>query len=83
MKRAARRPRGQPGGDERERQRAGVGEHVGGVGEQRQRAGDHARDDLRDHEGEDQRERRGEPLAVRVGRDRVVVMLMGVVGVGV
>ncbi len=60
-----------------------VGEHVGGVGEQRQRAGDQARDDLRDHEREDQRERRGQPLAVRVGRDRVVVVLMGVVCVGV
>ena len=79
----ARRPRGKPGGDQRERQRARVGEHVGGVGEQRQRARDQARDDLRDHEAEDQRERRGEPPAVRVGRHRVVVMIVGVVGVGV
>ena len=31
---------------------------------------------------EDQRERRGEPLAVGVGRHRVVVVLMGVVRVG-
>ena len=79
----ARRPRGQPRGDQRERQRAGVGEHVRGVGEQRQRVGEQARDDLGDHEREDQRERRREPPAVGVGRHRVVVVLMGVVCVGV
>ena len=37
--------------------RGGVGEHVGGVGEQRQRVGEDAGDDLGRHEGEDQRER--------------------------
>ena len=80
---AAGRPGGQPRGDQRERQRGRVGEHVGGVGEQRQRVREQARDDLRDHEREDQRERRAEPPAVGVGRHRVVVVLMGVVGVGV
>ncbi len=70
------RARGQPRGDQRERQRAGVGEHVGRVGEQRQRAGDHARHHLGDHEGEDQPEGDREPAPVRIRRDRVVVMLM-------
>ena len=46
-------------------------------------SGEQARGDLRDHEREDQRERRCEPLAVGVGRHRVVVVLMGVVRVGV
>ena len=62
------------GGDQRERDRAGVGEHVRGVGEQRERVGEQARDDLDDHEA------RGsapsamrEPAAVGVGRRRVRV----------
>ena len=42
---AGRAPR-EPGGEQRERDRAGVGEHVGGVGEQRERGGQDARHHL-------------------------------------
>ena len=52
-----RRARGEAERDERERDRAGVGEHVRRVGEQRERVGEDADDDLDDHEAEDQRER--------------------------
>ena len=50
VKRAAGRPGREPRRDQRERDRAGVGEHVRGVGEQRERVGQQARDDLDDHE---------------------------------
>ena len=76
------RARGEPRGDERERQRGGVGEHVRGVGEQRQRAREDARDHLGDHEREDQRERGTEPAVVRIGGHRVVMMLMMLVRIG-
>ena len=46
---------------------AGVGEHVRGVGEQRQRVGDQAGDDLDHHEAEDQPEREPQLAAVGVG----------------
>ena len=36
-------PLGEAGGRQRHRQRDGVGEHVRGVGEQRERGGEHAR----------------------------------------
>ena len=69
------RPAGERGGGEGEADGAGVGEHVGGVGEQRQRVGDEAGDDLDDHEAEDQPEREPELAAVRVGGDRVAVVV--------
>ena len=52
-----------------------------GVGEQRERVGQHARDDLDRHEREDQPERDAEPAAVGVRRRRVRVGVA--VGVGV
>ena len=82
VKMPAGRARGEPRGDERERQRGGVGEHVRGVGEQRQRAREDARDHLGDHEREDQRERGTEPAVVRIGGHRVVMMLMMLVRIG-
>ena len=74
---AARRPgRRQPRGDQRQQaDRAGVGEHVRRVREQRQRVGQDARHDLHGHEAEDQAERHAEPLGV-AGR-RVVVVMVG------
>ena len=54
----ARGPSDEPDHDEREQQRAGVGEHVRGVREQRERVGEDARDHLDDHERDDQCERR-------------------------
>jgi hypothetical protein len=50
---------------------------VGGVGEQRQRRGRDADDDLHGHEAEDQPERDRELAAVGVGRDLVAVPVAG------
>jgi len=60
------RARCQPSSEQRERQRRRIGQHVGGVGEQRQRRSDHGRDDLGNHEDDDQRERRGQRTPVSV-----------------
>ena len=76
-----RRPRRQAQRHEGEPDRAGVGEHVRGVGEQRERVRQQARHDLDDHEAEDQPEREPQLAAVGVGRDPVVVMAV-VVGHG-
>ena len=71
---AAGRPPREPGGEQRERDRAGVGEHVRRVGEQGERVGEHARHDLHGHKPEDQRERDGQaPGVVRV--DVAVVVM--------
>ena len=59
---AAGRPGGEPHRDQRERDRAGVGEHVAGVGEQCQGVGQHSDHDLDRHEGDDQRQRGEEQL---------------------
>ena len=59
-----RRPRRHRRGDEREPERRRVGEHVPGVGEQRERVGERARDDLADHHGRDEDERDGQRAAV-------------------
>jgi hypothetical protein len=74
-----RRARRQPHGDQRQGDRAGVGEHVRGVGEQRQRRRQQAADDLENHEAGDERQRQPEPAQVGVGRRRVVVMVSTVV----
>ena len=66
-------PRGEPRGDEREPDRGRVGEHVRGVGQQRQRPGEQARDDLDGHEAGDERERDRQPAAVGVRGRRVDV----------
>ena len=55
--------------DERKRNRAGVGEHVGGVREQGQRVREDPGDDLAGHEDDDQNERDREAALVRVGAD--------------
>ena len=62
---AGRRPGGQPRGDQHERDRRGVGQHVRRVGDQRERVRGHPRDDLPGHEGEDQRQGSGQPPGVR------------------
>ena len=63
--RAARGARREPRGDERSRERRGVGEHVPRVGEQRERARDDAGGDLARHQADDQDERDREQPAVR------------------
>ena len=50
-------------------ERARVGEHVRRVGEQRERVGEDAGDDLADHERDDQREPDPEPARIGVGAD--------------
>jgi hypothetical protein len=65
--RRSRRPRGQPRGDQDERDGRGVGQHVRGVGDQRQRVRGQAGHDLGGHERQDQGERTGEPPGVRPG----------------
>ena len=57
-------------------ERDGVGEHVPGVGEQRQGGADDPGDDLGRHEGDDQREGGAEPAGVGVGcRQDVAVVV--------
>ncbi len=63
----------EPDRDDREADRGGVGQHVRGVGEQRERPGDEADDDLEAHEADDQREREREFVHVGVGGDSVRV----------
>jgi hypothetical protein len=72
--RAGGAPLGESRSRERHRQRRGVGEHVPGVREQRERGCQHAGDDLHDHEREDQRQRRLQRAPVGVAMYvRVVV----------
>jgi hypothetical protein len=59
--------------DERERDGAGVGQHVRGIREQRERVNEGADDDLEDHEPDDQRQRESQLPVVRVGRNSVGV----------
>jgi Ser/Thr protein kinase RdoA (MazF antagonist) len=62
---AGRRPGGQPAGDQHERDRRRVGQHVRRVGDQRERVRGQPRDDLAGHEGEDQRQGRRQPPGAR------------------
>ena len=71
-------PVGESQGEQREADRAGIGEHVPGVGQQRQRVRDDASRHLHGHEAEEQRERERQPAAVGVGAS-----LMGVSRVSV
>jgi len=57
---------GQAGRHERHRERDGVGQHVAGVRQQRQRGGQHARHDLHHHEGEDQGQRQNQRAQIGV-----------------
>ena len=61
----------EPEADPGEREAREVGQHVAGIGEQRQRAGENAADDLGDHEAA--RQQRGEPDAALVGRVAMAV----------
>lgn len=56
-----------PDGHERDHQRGDVGEHVGGVGQQRDAVEDEAADDLGHQVGGRERERPAEHLRVRAG----------------
>ena len=71
------RPFGRPAreaqGDQGQADRAGVGEHVRRVGEQRERVGDQADDDLDDHEAEVDQQREQQPARVAAGADAVRV----------
>ena len=62
--------------DEREADRGGVGEHVPGVRDQREGAGEGPDDDLDGHEADDQRERDAEVAPVGVPADAVAVARM-------
>ena len=70
---AARRPPRDPRRHDRQSQRTGVGEHVRGVGDQRQRMGEQPGDDLGDHEREHHRERGREPAPIGGCRPAVVM----------
>jgi hypothetical protein len=59
--------------DYREKDRAGVGEHVRGVGQQRQRLCHHANDHLTGHEDHDQHERDDQRPAVGILADAVTM----------
>ena len=72
---SGRRPRGEPEREQREADRAGVGEHVRRVGEEGERVRQDARRHLGHHEAEDQPERDPEAPPVRVGRDRMRVVV--------
>ena len=61
---AGRRPRGQPAGDQHERDRRRVGQHVRRVGDQRERVRGQPRDDLAGHERQDQRQGSRQPPGV-------------------
>ncbi len=72
------RRRGDPRGDEGAGERGGVGEHVAGVGEKRERAGEDPGDDLAGHEREDQREGDPECPAILLAAPQAVGVRMPV-----
>ncbi len=69
----AARPLDNADDEERKDERAGVGQHVPGVGEQRERMRQDPDDDLEGHEAGDQHERDRQVAPVRIGSDRVRV----------
>ena len=71
---AAGGPPREPRGEQRQRDGTGVREHVGGVGQQRQRVGQHTGHDLHGHQPEDQDQ--GEGQAARVVRVDVPVVVV-------
>ncbi len=75
--RALGRARGELERQQREAERARVGEHVAGVGEQRERVGDDARGDLAGHHEQDQRQRAPQPLGVVRRSVRVEAVIVG------
>ena len=73
---AAARGTGRQGGRENgETERRDVGQHVAGVGEERERIGDETEDDLADHEEPDQDQRAGESAPVAAFRRRMRVRM--------
>ncbi len=69
---------GETEGEPRHAKREDVDEHVRGVGEQRQRAGNDAADHLGDHEGQGEQRRQPDPAAVHA----VAMVMRMVVSVG-
>ena len=67
----ARGERSRPGCNERQGESGGIREHVTRIGEQRERAGEDAEDDLGDHEDED--ERQGDREQSPVAHSMIVV----------
>ncbi len=61
---------------QRQQHRGGVGGHVAGVGQQRQRPGHHGADHLEDHHAGGDREHDPQPAPVRRATGRVVVPLL-------
>lgn len=59
--------------DQRERDRASIGEHMCGVGQQRQRLRHHTDNHFADHEGDDQRQRDAQPPPVGALTDPLIV----------
>ncbi len=57
-------------------ERGGVDQHVGGVGEERQRVRDDRERDLGDHEPDDQRQGVGERADLRLGGNTVIVSVL-------
>ena len=76
---ACRRPARKPRGHKGQPDRSGIGEHVGSVGEQRQRGRQQADHYLHGHEPEDQAERKPEPTPVGGADVRVRVRMVSVV----
>jgi hypothetical protein len=70
---AARRPGGQLHRHEREHDRCRVGEHVAGIGDERQRARDEPDDHLARHEGDEQYQRPDEIPPIGVHRNGMPV----------
>jgi hypothetical protein len=69
-----RRPAGEPRREQREGQRPRIREHVPCIGEQRERVGQYARNDLDDEEARDERQRESERTAVGT-QTRVLVIV--------
>src|SRR5260221_232629 len=64
-----------PQPQQRQRQGGGIAQHVAGIGDQRQRAGDQAADHLDRHEDDGDRQRQAEPAGIARGR-----VIMGLAG---
>ena len=66
----------QPNDDQRQHQRAGVGQHVSRIGQQRERVTDYPGHDFDRHEANDQRQRHGQVSPIRVCRYAVRMTVM-------
>src|ERR1700743_1739292 len=70
------RPRGLAVGDPSQRQGAGIGQHMAGIGDERQRPGPPAADRLDDHKDSDQPEGRQNPVLAGRGSVMTVVRVI-------